>query len=198
MSTTLRRSPRLAVKQQSNTQPKPKAVTYVCSGPGVYNVKMDPTHQPGSVVIVPKVDDKENILCRRAHRLQHKRYDNLYTLYKQIPDDSRLRSYATTVEFGIAKLNFKLLFDKIQFEKILTEKVTHVRELALFMERDEHVHKILALSPRLRSVSLEKFKDLQQQMPYNPILKECNTKVLALVERLSTRPDFIPDPFEFN
>lgn len=198
MSTTLRRSTRLAAKQQPNAQPKPKAVTYICPGTGVYNVKMDSTHQPGSVVIVPKVGNKENILCRRSHRLQRKHYDNLSKLYKQIPDDPRLRSYTTTLDFGMAKIHFQMLFDRVQFEKILTEKVKHVMEVALFMEMDERVHKILALSPRFRRVSLEKFRDLEKQMPYNPILKGCTAKVQALVERLSTRPDFIPDPFEFN
>jgi hypothetical protein len=166
MSTTLRRSPRLAAQQQKPTQLAAKG--------------------------------KENILCRRSNRLCGKRYNAITALYKQIPDDPRLRSYATTLDFGIAKLHFQLLFDKVQFEKILTEKIKHVRELALFMERDERVHKIVALSPRFRRTSLEKFKDLNEQMPYNPTLKECNAKVQALVERLSTRPDFVPDPFEFN
>lgn len=164
MSTTLRRSPRLAAQKPTQLAAK----------------------------------GKENILCRRSNRLDRKRYDAITALYKLIPDDTRLRSYATTVDFGIAKLQLQMLFDKVQFGKNIAEKINHINELALFMEKDERIHKIVAFSPRFRRVSLEKFKDLEQQMPYNPTLKECTVKVQALVERLATRPDFVPDPFEFN
>jgi hypothetical protein len=166
MSTTLRRSPRLAAQQQKPTQLAAKG--------------------------------KENILCRRSNRLDRKRYDALTALYKLIPDEPRLRSYASTVEFQIVKLHFQLLFDKIQFENNITEKLKYFRELAQFMELDKRVHKMVALSPRFRRICIEKFKDLREQMPYNPTLKECTEKVHALVERLSTHPDYVSDPFEFN